>query len=1026
MRQDDDARARVVRMHGALRARAAWGFAVTFRSVLRAFVVIATLAMIGIAATASSLAAPTQFGTKTVLFISSERSDMPAMRELEETVRDVFHESADPEIELFPEYFDFARFPIEQYAAANIRYLRERYAHQQVDLLLVTTGFALDFVLSHRDELFPKTPIVFCAAADREITVPQLPPDVTGVVGHFDIERTLNLIFTLQPNVTEIVCVGGTSGFDRFWEEETRKVLERFVDRTRFRWITDKSLKQTADELSKLAPSAAVFYISMLRDGDGHSMTATEAVRDLCRVSKAPVYGFTAHFLEAGTVGGAVFDFAANGRKAANLVLKVLRGEWVSVGSPELEIRNPLAVNWDALQKWNLSESLVPPEAEVRDESPGLWENHRTLIIWTVFVVLIQSALIVGWLVQRLWRRRAESSLRESEERFRTMADATPVLIWMAGPDKLCTFFNKAWLEFTGRQMEQELGAGWADGVHRDDFENCLTTYNAAFDARKPFTIKYRLRRHDGEYRFITDTGVPRHGPRGNFRGYVGACVDITDFLKQEQALHEFEERVTLAADAAHLGVWELNLETNELWVSDKARSLFQFDPQAPITFEAFQDRVHPEDRALRDAAFKEAIEAQSGYEVEYRAVLSDGTVRWIYGRAQFVSGDKGSLSRLLGVSMDVTERKQAQELFQLATEAAPSGTILVDRQGKIVLINAQTERLFNYWRNELIGKPIDILVPDHVAPHHPALRNKFFDAPKTMTLGTGRDLFGRRKDGSVFPVEIGLNPIKTPQGLLVLTTVIDISARKAAEEQARKSREQIDRLTRISLLGEMTASIAHELNQPLSAIVSNANAAQRFLHKGQINAETMQEILQDVGADARRAHDVIQHIRNTIKKGAAVRERINLNKVVNEVAHSIRPDARIYSCEIETSLAKRLPEVEGDPVQIQQVLINLVSNAFDAMAETPAKQRKVEITTERNGDGTICVSVRDHGAGIREETRERIFEQFFTTKDDGLGMGLAIVRSIIESHGGRITAENVDGGGASFHFSLPIAQKKP
>lgn len=571
---------------------------------------------------------------------------MPAMRELEETVREVFHDSADPEIELFPEYLDFARFPVEQYGAADVRYLRERYTAQPVDLILVTTGFSLDFVLSHRDELFPKAPIVFCAAADREITVPQIPANVTGVVGHFDIERTLKLIFALQPNVTEIVCVGGTSGFDRFWEEETRKVLERFTDRTRFRWITDESLKQTTTELSKLPPSAAVFYISMLRDGDGHSMTATEAVRDLCRASKAPVYGLTAHFLDAGTVGGAVFDFGANGRKAAELVLKVLRGEWPPAGSPELEIRNPLAVNWAALQKWNLNESLVPTDVEIRHQPPSLWETHRTLILWTVFLVLIQSALIIGLLAQRFWRRRAE--------------------------------------------------------------------------------------------------------------------------------------------------------------------------------------------------------------------------------------------------------------------------------------------------------------------------------------------------------------------------------------EQARKSREEIDRLTRISLLGEMTASIAHELNQPLSAIVSNANAAQRFLQKGKLDAETMQEILEDVGADARRAHDVIQHIRNTIKKGAAVRERINLNDVVNHVAHSIRPDARIYSCEIETSLDPSVPEVEGDPVQIQQVLINLVSNAFDAMSQTSAEDRKVEITTERNGDGTVCVSVRDHGAGIRADARERLFEQFFTTKDDGLGMGLAIVRSIIETHGGRISAENIDAGGARFHFSLP------
>lgn len=224
-------------------------------------------------------------------------------------------------------------------------------------------------------------------------------------------------------------------------------------------------------------------------------------------------------------------------------------------------------------------------------------------------------------------------------------------------------------------------------------------------------------------------------------------------------------------------------------------------------------------------------------------------------------------------------------------------------------------------------------------------------------------------------------------------------------------------------LLGEMTASIAHELNQPLSAIVSNASAGQRFLDKGELDSETIREILEDVAGDARRAHDVIHNIRNTIKKGAAVRERIDLNKVINHVAHSIRPDARIYSCEIETSLAKQLPEVEGDPVQIQQVLINLVSNAFDAMAETPAKSRKVEIKTVRDDAGTVCVSVRDHGVGIQEEARERLFEQFFTTKEDGLGMGLAIVRSIIEAHGGSIAAEDVDGDGARFYFTLPVAE---
>ena len=161
--------------------------------------------------------------------------------------------------------------------------------------------------------------------------------------------------------------------------------------------------------------------------------------------------------------------------------------------------------------------------------------------------------------------------------------------------------------------------------------------------------------------------------------------------------------------------------------------------------------------------------------------------------------------------------------------------------------------------------------------------------------------------------------------------------------------------------------------------------------------------------------------MRNTIKKGDAIRRRIDLNELVTKVAHVVRPDAVACSCELETSLANDLPLIEVDPVQIQQVLVNLISNAFDAMRQTPRNRRKVEISTAGDGDGEVRLSVRDHGTGIRAEVRDRLFDQFFTTKEQGLGMGLAIVRSIVEAHGGQIHAENVADGGARFHFSLPV-----
>ena len=768
------------------------------------------------------------------------------------------------------------------------------------------------------------------------------------------------------------------------------------------------------------------------------------------------------------------------------------------------------------------------------------------------FVVVAAMALELGYdlfAAAQITRKLqlSEASLRESEMRFRTAADSAPVMMWMSGVDKLCTFFNKPWLDFTGRTIAQEMGMGWAKGVHPDDLEKCLRTYTRAFDAREPFVMQYRLRSYDGKYRWISDQGVPRYDAENNFTGYIGSCVDVTELLRQQKELHEIQERVSLAAEAAHLGVWQFDTTTNEMWVSDKLRELFQFSPDGETTYTDYELRVHPEDRERRNQAVQRAIQTQGGYETEYRILLPDGTVRWIGGRGRCLLEPEGRSTRLLGLSMDITERKQAEQKFRMAVEASPSGIVLVDHQGRIVLVNAHIEELFSYTRDELIGKPVELLVPERFRNQHPKYRADFVAAPETRAMGAGRDLFARRKNGSEFPVEIGLNPIHTPEGLLVLANVVDIterkqaeekfrlaveaspsgillvnregnitlvntqtermfgydrnelvgkpvemllperfasghsvyrakflaapetramgagrelfarrkdgsefrveiglnpiqtaegllilanvvdiSARLEAEEEARRRREQVELLGRTSLLGEIGASLAHELTQPLAAIMNNASAAMEYIEQGRLNAKQLQEILKDVTADGRRAFNIVRDVRSAIKKGTAIRGKINLNDVVKSVTHMLQPDAVAHFCKMEVSLAPDLASIEGEPTQIQQVLINLVSNAFDAMGETPSSRRIVQITTNSDGDGTISVAVRDHGCGIAETTRERLFEHFFTTKKEGLGMGLAIVRSIVEAHGGTITAENADGGGARFQFRLPTKKELP
>jgi PAS domain S-box-containing protein len=619
-------------------------------------------------------------------------------------------------------------------------------------------------------------------------------------------------------------------------------------------------------------------------------------------------------------------------------------------------------------------------------------------------------------------RKRREAAARESEERFQLVADSAPVLIWMSGLDKLCTFFNKPWLQFTGRTIEQEMGNGWAEGVHPDDFQTCFKTYVEAFDAREPFVMQYRLRRHDGEYRWISDSGVPRYDAQKNFAGYIGSCMDVTELINKEQALRESEERMSLAAHAAGLILWTRDVQRDEISLSDKDRAFFGFSPREKLNGDRIRSVVHPEDREFVRQLVENSMRTRHELAAEYRVVLPDGKVRWVTRRGRVEFDDKGEPIFERGVLMDITERKQAEEKFRLATEASPSGIILVNDRGHIVLVNSQIEKLFGYQREELVGKLVDILVPERFASQHPAHRAEFVAAPTARAMGAGRELFARRKDGSEFPVEIGLNPIQTPDGILVLAAVVDISARKLAEAEAVQHREEVGHLSRVAVMGELAASIAHELNQPLSAIISNASAGQRFVDRGDVDLSDLRDVFVDIVADGRRAGDVIRGIQNMVKKHTPVRQSVNLNDLVTRVVHMLNGNAMDYSCEVETLLDANLPAIEADPIQLQQVLINLVINAFDAMRNTPLSRRKVVITTERNGESTICTSVRDYGIGISEEARKRLFDHFFTTKAGGMGMGLGIARSIVESHAGTIAAENVEGGGARIHFTLPAS----
>jgi two-component system sensor kinase FixL len=350
--------------------------------------------------------------------------------------------------------------------------------------------------------------------------------------------------------------------------------------------------------------------------------------------------------------------------------------------------------------------------------------------------------------------------------------------------------------------------------------------------------------------------------------------------------------------------------------------------------------------------------------------------------------------------------------------ELLPVAVLTTDQHARIVSANAAAENLFGYRREELAGVPRDGLIPllqTDSCLFPPALVGL---VPAVTTVGGGRDVVARHKDGTEFPVEVTTNPVWWDDELHTLTVVIDRTERY----ELQRNRHQLAHLTRVSTLGELAGSLAHELNQPLTAILSNVQAAQRFLAKQPINLDEVREILQDLLEDNHRASEVIRKIRVLAKKGEFEVAPLSVASVIEDVSVLVHTDAIVRGIRVFADIAPNLPAARGDRVQLQQVVLNLMLNAFDALEFRSAPGPVVTVEARLDGKNTIRVAVRDNGSGIADDKIDKLFVPFYTSKREGLGLGLSISRSIVEMHGGSIWVENNSDLGATFCFTLPVA----
>jgi PAS domain S-box-containing protein len=684
-------------------------------------------------------------------------------------------------------------------------------------------------------------------------------------------------------------------------------------------------------------------------------------------------------------------------------------------------------------------------------ELAGIRVPYRVLSL-TFFASL---ALIVCWLSAS--RRRAEEALRESEQRWRSLTEALPQLVWAAGPDGGCDYFSTQWTNYTGVGESDLLGWRWMDALHPDDREPTRQFWTESVAGRQPYDVEYRIRRSDGMYGWFKTRGAPIRDSDGRIVKWFGTCTDITDRKRAEQVLRDHELELSQARDLLEIKVIERTKELRrseayleeaqrlsktgsfgwnafggEIYWSEETFRIFEYGRETKPGLELILERTHPEDRVRVQQLIDPASQNSKDFDLEHRLLMPDGSVKHVQVVGHLLETGQPGKSELVGAITDITERKRAENALR-QTEAYLEEAQRLSHTGSWAWNVARRENV--HWSQEhyrLFGldpksdSPSFETAYQRIHPEDRATFNQAVEQAIRERADFEVDFRTVLPDGSTKYVHSVGHPVFSASGELVefVGTGMDVTERRQAEKERERLRQvqaDLAHINRATTMGELTASLAHEINQPIAAAVTDARTCLRWLAREQPDIGEARETAARMVKAVTRAADIISRLRQLFKKGTPQTNLVNMSDVIEEMVVLLRSEASRYSVSILTDLSADLPRVVADRVQLQQVLMNLMLNGIEAMQDTHGAGQ-LTIKCLMAEDGQLLISVSDTGVGLPPEQADQIFNAFFSTKVQGTGMGLSISRSIVESHGGRLWATSNSERGATFHFTLPTA----
>ena len=658
--------------------------------------------------------------------------------------------------------------------------------------------------------------------------------------------------------------------------------------------------------------------------------------------------------------------------------------------------------------------------------------------------------------------REREAYLAEAQRLTRTGSGA-----WCV-PEDDALYLSEEWYRIYGFDPKHGLSA-WKDRLqrmHPEDRAKVQETKDRAIREKSDYEVEHRIVLPDGTVKYTHTVGHPVLNASGDVEQFVCTMMDVTERKRAGDALRESEAYLAEAQRLSHTGSWAWNIGTKRQFWSAETFKILGFDPNTTTaTRESFLERVHPDDRAALELVETELYKGNDT-EYNYRIILPDSSIKYITSVAHPISNDSGQVIEFVGTVMDVTERKRAEALRDGESR-------ILEMIARDAPLEETLEKLVRVVEGQFDGLLCSVLLLDEDGQHlrhgaAPSLPQPYVRAIDGLSIGPKAGSCGtamyRREPVVVTdilqdPLWEEYRSVAEPYGLRACwstpilahsvkvlgsfamyyreprspgpaeTRALEMAThlagiaieRKLAREERERLRQaqaELAHINRVTTMGELTASLAHEVNQPIAAAVTDANTCLRWLTRDQPDVEEVRLAASRIVKDVTRAGEIISRIRMIFKKGIPQRELVDPNEVIREMVSLLHSEATRHAVSVRTELAN-LPQVMADRIQLQQVLMNLMINGIDAMKGVDGL-RELIICSQRTDDGQLMISVSDTGAGLPQNKANQIFNAFFTTKPQGTGMGLRISRSIVESHGGRLWAADNSPRGACFHLTLP------